>query len=388
MITVKYTLKIRNEQGIIIGYMLQDSTGNTKVVQPNELKEAIRNGEVDCLNLQLTSDNRLMDKKESVEKLILKTRVISATKDIEYENATYRVKAGKVYLVKVHIKRGEFEIPSFVDGTVFDDIDTNEDYPKSPFYDCEVIKLKNKSKMTNFNNLFMSCSNLKYIDLSNCNMEKISSTIKMFLCCSELETVVLNGADMSNVTNTCFMFAQCTSLKRIDLSRTKFKHIQNMSYMFYAASDLETVCLEGINTYELKEMTSMFRCCTKLRYVNMKKVNTHKLESMNHMFKGCESLREVKFPGIDVSNVKTFDFMFSECVHLYNVDLSNFRTNPNATMHSMFEGCKGISKLDISNFSEPISMNGMSRKNILDRKLPDKMKIPEWLKKYIWRYNK
>ena len=385
MIDVKCISKIRNEQGIITGYQLQDNNGNIKVVQANELKEAIKRGEVNCTNLQLTSDNRLIDKKDGIEKLVVKTRVIGGTRDIEYGNATYRVKAGKVLLLKVHIRKGEFEIPNFVDGTIFDDED--EETGKSPFSDCEAIKLKNNSKLNNFNSLFTNCQNLRYIDLSRCNMHKITSTIRMFYNCNSLETVVLNGADMSNIQETSFMFSECTSLKRIDFSKTKFKHVQNMSFMFYGSTELETVCLEGINIPELKSMSSMFRYCKKLNYVNMKKVNMHNLERMDHMFRDCGSLREIKFPGIDVSSVKTFDFMFYNCEHLYNVDLSNFRTSPDATMHSMFDGCKGIAKLDISNFSEPISMNDRSRKNIFDRVLPDKMRIPDWLKKYIWRYN-
>ena len=125
MISIKCLSKIRNNAGIIVGYNIQDiSNGDTKSVTPEELKCAIRNNKVCCINLQLTKDNRIVDKKDNLEKAITKSRVVSGIREIEYENATYVIQGGRVLLKEVHIISGEFEIPGFVDGIMYRD--TNE----------------------------------------------------------------------------------------------------------------------------------------------------------------------------------------------------------------------------------------------------------------------
>ena len=45
----------------IYGYRLQDSQGNTKDVYADQLKQAIKNQQINIINLTLPSDNRLID---------------------------------------------------------------------------------------------------------------------------------------------------------------------------------------------------------------------------------------------------------------------------------------------------------------------------------------
>ena len=44
----------------IIAYLLQDQQGKTIWTTPDDLKKAIENGQINCVNLKLTSDNRLI----------------------------------------------------------------------------------------------------------------------------------------------------------------------------------------------------------------------------------------------------------------------------------------------------------------------------------------
>jgi hypothetical protein len=46
----------------IISYVIKDKNGNEKTVASDKLKTAIKTGVVDCINLTLTSDGRLIDK--------------------------------------------------------------------------------------------------------------------------------------------------------------------------------------------------------------------------------------------------------------------------------------------------------------------------------------
>lgn len=52
--------KVRSKQGIITHYRVSDAAGNSKLVEKNKLKELIYNYMVDCINLTLTSNNRLV----------------------------------------------------------------------------------------------------------------------------------------------------------------------------------------------------------------------------------------------------------------------------------------------------------------------------------------
>ena len=64
MITCKCIQKFRNRNNVIYGYRLVDINGKTQDVTPNDLKNAIKNSQVNVVNLSLTVDGRLVDRKE------------------------------------------------------------------------------------------------------------------------------------------------------------------------------------------------------------------------------------------------------------------------------------------------------------------------------------
>lgn len=54
--------KVRSKQGIITHYRVSDAAGNSRLVEKSKLKELIYNYMLDCINLTLTQDNRLVVK--------------------------------------------------------------------------------------------------------------------------------------------------------------------------------------------------------------------------------------------------------------------------------------------------------------------------------------
>lgn len=54
--------KVRSKQGIITHYRVSDTNGNSRLVEKDTLKELIYNYMIDCINLTLTQDNRLVVK--------------------------------------------------------------------------------------------------------------------------------------------------------------------------------------------------------------------------------------------------------------------------------------------------------------------------------------
>lgn len=64
-IICKCIKKFRNKQGKIIGYRLQDTKGQIKDVSTTDVKNAIKQCKINIINLQLTTNNRLIDKNTS-----------------------------------------------------------------------------------------------------------------------------------------------------------------------------------------------------------------------------------------------------------------------------------------------------------------------------------
>ena len=61
MLKVKCLNKLRDKNNKIYGYTIQDEVGNQRTVKADALKNAIRVGQVKCINLHLTDNNRLID---------------------------------------------------------------------------------------------------------------------------------------------------------------------------------------------------------------------------------------------------------------------------------------------------------------------------------------
>lgn len=108
MIKVKNIKTVRDTRGNIKGYVIEDEIGATKEVGSRELKEAIRAKKVEVINLTLTSDGRLVSKKETekleddsndekyfgvkvVEDFLKKQRVRFRTTMGKYENNLYNI---------------------------------------------------------------------------------------------------------------------------------------------------------------------------------------------------------------------------------------------------------------------------------------------------------
>lgn len=70
----------------IIGYKIIDENKKTVAVKSDVLKRAIRSGQVEVINLTLTSDNRLIDKKS-------KHTTTHSKQNINIENLLNRVKS-------------------------------------------------------------------------------------------------------------------------------------------------------------------------------------------------------------------------------------------------------------------------------------------------------
>ena len=89
MLKLKAVSKFYDRYERVIGYTLSDEFGNLKEVSNNDIKDAIKSGKVDILNLIITKDNKLIEKEIGIDYNINKVNVILET--YPYTNGLYMI---------------------------------------------------------------------------------------------------------------------------------------------------------------------------------------------------------------------------------------------------------------------------------------------------------
>ena len=234
----------------------------------------------------------------------------------------------------------------------------------------------NTSKVTDMCGMFEGCSSLTKLDLSNWETSKVTDMCGMFECCSSLKELNVSGFNTSNVTNMYNMFSGCRSLTSLDISSFRtdkaeymdgmFQALENitsldvshfntsnaidMGSMFYGCCSLTSLDLSHFNTEKVTSMKSMFAHCYKLANLDISSFNTSKVEDMSEMFLVCEALTELDLSHFNMSSVTNMESMFVQCESLKNLNLKGFNTSKVTNMGRMFYGCSSLEKLNLDGF--------------------------------------
>lgn len=174
----------------------------------------------------------------------------------------------------INLKREDIilktQIYSSCDNLVVDD---NCDYLYNNLKDT-YIKVPNItfSSPTALNDLFGNCKELVTVDISQLNLNNVTSIMSMFASCDKLENIIgLENLDLSNMTDIQNMFIGCGSLETLDLST----------------------------------------------------LNTSNITSIGHIFDSCSNLINLNVDNLDLSNVSYFEYMFGGCEALSNTSLNS-----------------------------------------------------------------
>ena len=102
MLKLKAVGKLYDRYGRVDGYILSDEFDNLRKVYNNDIKDAIKSGKVNVINLMITKDNRLIKKEDNVDHNINKANVI--LKSYPYTNeanmiALYDINSQQTYFV-------------------------------------------------------------------------------------------------------------------------------------------------------------------------------------------------------------------------------------------------------------------------------------------------
>ena len=123
----------------------------------------------------------------------------------------------------------------------------------------------NTTEVTIMNYMFLGCSGLTSLDLSNFNTANVTSMSYMFQACRGLTSLDLSNFNTANVTSMTGMFLLCDGLTSLDLSNFNTSKVTDMSGMFQNCFGLKTIYSgDGWSTAAVTSSGSMFYNCTNL----------------------------------------------------------------------------------------------------------------------------
>ena len=153
-----------------------------------------------------------------------------------------------------------------------------------------------------------------------------------------------------NVTDMNSMFLGCSSLSSLDLTNFDTGNVTDMSSMFQNCYDLTSLDVSNFNTSKVTDMCCMFVGCHKLTSLNVSKFNTTEVTDMSDMFEDCYALTSLDLTNFDTGKVKDMLFMFYGCSALTTIYASNKFVTDKVTDNGskMFYGCKNLKGYDDS----------------------------------------
>ena len=221
------------------------------------------------------------------------------------------------------------------------------------FVNLKTIKFGNcfdTSSVTDMSAMFIDCTSLTSLDLSDFDTSSVTDMGAMFDHCTGLTSLDLSGFDTSSVTNMGAMFQNCASLTSLDVSSFDTSNVTDMFFMFNICKSLTSLDLASFDTSNVIDMSHMFASCERLTGLDLSGFDTSSVTTMESMFYECESLVSLNLTNFDTSSVTRMGFMFEKCNSLTSLNLSNFDTANVTYMCLMFGWCNGLTSLDLSGF--------------------------------------
>ena len=207
------------------------------------------------------------------------------------------------------------------------------------------------ARPTSCSHWFKDCIYLTRIEgIWNLNTENVTDMSSMFLGCSSLSSLDLTNFDTGNVTDMSRMFRGCRDLTSLDVTNFNTEKVTDMSRMFQNCYDLTSLDVSNFNTSKVTDMCCMFVGCHKLTSLNVSKFNTTEVTDMRDMFEDCYALTSLDLTNFDTGKVKDMLFMFYGCSALTTIYASNKFVTDKVTDNGskMFYGCKNLKGYDDS----------------------------------------
>lgn len=236
----------------IVSYELKTVGGTAKTINSDELKELMQTDAVSVINLQLTSDNRIVDKNVSAERIM---KFLNKGKDFDRKyraNKKLRLTAPMIRNIVGEFKREHKDVYSrnemsfmIKSNTDIDRMDVNTSKAKS--FDRDRIYYGYKKST---NTIYIAS------EYSLC----FSGDITGLFSEMKFKTLSLYNVDFSEVTSMALMFSK-SRIDNININSFDTRNVQDMHYMFYDARirmDSANILVSKLNTSKVVNMLGMF----------------------------------------------------------------------------------------------------------------------------------
>lgn len=210
------------------------------------------------------------------------------------------------------------------------------------------VKASDTIRVLSGKEMFIHCSGLTEIDLSNFDFSAMTSAQYMFAYCTGLTVLDFGGWDASKVTDMAGMFYACRSLTELDVSGWDTSNVTDMYNMFNGCGNLMVLDVGGWDISSVTSIGWMFGYCSSLTELAVSGWNTSAVTDMGGIFRDCSSLTKLDVSNWNTSNVIFMYEMFTNCSSLTELDVSRWNTSKVENTWMMFRGCTALTALDFS----------------------------------------
>lgn len=212
-------------------------------------------------------------------------------------------------------------------------------------------ELVDMSTCTSALQLFLDCSNLKHVDVSDWDTSNIINMFMMFRNCNLLLSLDVSKWDVSSVTNMSQMFNPCYNLETLDVSNWDVSNVLDMSSMFSGCRSLKVIDISKWNILQNTNISAMFNDCRSVEHLDVANFYTSNKENVGLLFSGCSSLKSLEVAHWDVSNFKSLQGLFyNGGAELIELDLSAWDTRNVTNMSQTFGNSVNRKWLNITNW--------------------------------------
>lgn len=219
------------------------------------------------------------------------------------------------------------------------------------------LEFLDTSKTTNMTKMFQACIKVKELDLSNFNVENVTSMKQMFMSNSTvgkmaLENIIgIDGWDVSKVTDFSSMFTYCSKLKKLNLAGWNVSNnCVNIKQMFHMCGELESIGdIGNWDVSNVTDMSNIWSGCSKLKELNLRNWNNRKATNVSGMFNGTTGINDAMYC-LEKLTVGS-DFKFEAQTGTKSIPSPSDTYIPGADGKWYTSGCKPYTVSDISSYT-------------------------------------
>ena len=344
MIRALYVYDYRDNKGNIISYVLSDINGQIVNVTAKQIKQAIKQGHLDVLGLQIDKAGRLIKKRvadnEEYRKMYFSRHCKYCTQINYNEN-------GEIinYLLESPALINQPMPCQITEKQLYDDLVNNKYYVTNlRVHNGKIIKYGDKYTLDKIKKVIIKTASIKRSDTEN----KILQTIAKLKMLGKVDTIkTFDGAE-------CY-YIQHEDNKAILYIPDDVTIVNDKPYGIFMQElrkilGYRDIDLKVVGGHNLINAQSMFELC-HVNSINFTLFDTSKIENMERMFKGF-SFKDFSFIDFDTNkcdkvldlssfktqNVKNYTDIFKE-IGVPKIIIDNFVINDGANTSEMFTRC-------------------------------------------------